>query len=334
MVPDGVRALESVKDGRASLLVLDVMLPGLDGLQVSTRLREEGSELPILMVTARVAENDLLLGLDHGADDYLTKPYSPRELLARVRALLRRSAPRRVDGVLRAGAIALDPARRETRSSGRLVDLTRAEFDLLRALMSAAGSVLSRGQLLVALHGDGRFITERTIDAHVKNLRAKLELDPEAPGGIETVYGVGYRFSSTGETGPRASKSARPLPRDRHRHRDPIDRGHDVDRLDGVTRRDAVQIDRDARIDQDIVAAVRSWAGREQIWSMGATELDRLGDRFHRRLVLLGVTRRPSATPTRRSLCPSCPAAGRPALRLRGHAEPDQHDGRGRDGSR
>ncbi|MDN3477728.1 response regulator transcription factor [Curtobacterium sp. APC 4022] len=205
VVADGVRALESVKDGRASLLVLDVMLPGLDGLQVSTRLREEGSELPILMVTARVAENDLLLGLDHGADDYLTKPYSPRELLARVRALLRRSAPRRVDGVLRAGAIALDPARRETRSSGRLVDLTRAEFDLLRALMSAAGSVLSRGQLLVALHGDGRFITERTIDAHVKNLRAKLELDPEAPGGIETVYGVGYRFSSTGETGPRAS---------------------------------------------------------------------------------------------------------------------------------
>lgn len=193
VLADGAEALSEVRRAAPDLLVLDVMLPGADGLTVCRTLREEQFELPILLLTARSTENDLLLGLELGADDYLAKPYSPRELAARVRALLRRAhrtAP--ASRVVAVGDLEIDPDRRRATLSDRLLDLTRAEFDLLEEFALHPGIVLSRARLLDRLHGTDRWIGGRTIDTHVKNLRAKIEADPQTPSRLLTVYGVGY----------------------------------------------------------------------------------------------------------------------------------------------
>jgi DNA-binding response OmpR family regulator len=194
---DGREVLETVRREPPDLLILDVMLPRVDGLDVCRVLRAE-SDVPILMLTAKSTEDDILLGLDLGADDYVTKPYSPRQLMARVRTLLRRS---RISGAADErrtviGAIAVDSARHEVRVDGDLVELTRAEFRLLDVLVENVGLVFSRAQLLERIHGTDRFITERTIDVHVRNVRAKIESDPSDPRYLLTVYGVGYKFAS------------------------------------------------------------------------------------------------------------------------------------------
>ena len=193
VLADGAEALAEVRRSAPDLLVLDVMLPGADGLTVCRTLREEHFELPILLLTARSTENDLLLGLELGADDYLAKPYSPRELVARVRALMRRarrSAP--ASKVIAVGDLEIDSDRHRATLSDRFLDLTRAEFDLLEEFALYPGIVLSRARLLDRLHGTDRWIGGRTIDTHVKNLRAKIEADPQNPARLITVYGVGY----------------------------------------------------------------------------------------------------------------------------------------------
>nr|WP_246404380.1 response regulator transcription factor [Nocardiopsis algeriensis] len=198
VVHDGRAAVEEYHRDRPDLVVLDVMMPGMDGLAVCRALRAE-SDVAVLMLTARSTEDDLLNGLDLGADDYVTKPYSPRELMARVRTLLRRSR-RSADGgerVLRAGAVAVDPGRHTVRVDGAPVACTPAEFQLLAALAARPGQVLDRSQLLEHIHGISRFITERTIDVHVKNLRRKIEPDPRRPVRLLTVYGVGYKLAGT-----------------------------------------------------------------------------------------------------------------------------------------
>ncbi|WP_425145324.1 response regulator [Deinococcus sp.] len=187
----GPRALELWRAARPALILLDLMLPGLDGLEVARRVRAE-SELPIIMLTARDEEVDRLVGLGIGADDYVVKPYSPREVVARVRAVLRRaggSAP--VQGVLTVGELSLDLAAFEARCKGQVLDLTAAELRLLAALAREEGHVRSRSELLAALGGLERGTDERAVDAHVKNLRRKLGDCGEM---LETVRGVGYRL--------------------------------------------------------------------------------------------------------------------------------------------
>ncbi|MFF9274209.1 response regulator transcription factor [Streptomyces griseosporeus] len=192
---DGRAALERARAGRPDLLVLDVMLPVVDGLDVCRILRAE-SDVPILLLTARSTEEDLLLGLDLGADDYLTKPYSPRELTARVRALLRRSRKAATGPeVLRVGDLEVDTARFEVRVAGRPVALTAKEFAVLEALAREPGRVFTRPQIVERVFGFDSDVQERTVDAHVMNLRRKLEEDPARPRYLETVYGRGYRLS-------------------------------------------------------------------------------------------------------------------------------------------
>ncbi|MFE7120056.1 response regulator transcription factor, partial [Streptomyces sp. NPDC057654] len=198
VVRDGREALDHLHRSAPDLLVLDVMMPRLDGLDVVRCLRAEGHELPVLMLTARSTEDDLLLGLDLGADDYLTKPYSPRELVARVRTLLRRAA-RTVpapDPVLRVGALTVDPDRHLVTVEGADVDCTPGEFRILVALAAQPGRVFSRQLLLAELHGFDRFISARTVDVHILNLRKKIEADPRAPARLLTVYGVGYKLTA------------------------------------------------------------------------------------------------------------------------------------------
>jgi DNA-binding response OmpR family regulator len=200
VVHDGHAAIEQARRWRPDLLILDVMMPGPDGLQVCRTLRAESS-LPVLMLTARSAEDDLLLGLDLGADDYLAKPYSPRELMARVRALLRRSqATAAATGgrVLRVGDLAVDTDRHEVRMAGKLVECTMGEFALLAVLATQPGRVFTRQQLLELTRGSDHYITVRTIDVHVLNLRKKLEQQPSRPQYLLTVYGVGYKLSDAG----------------------------------------------------------------------------------------------------------------------------------------
>jgi two-component system, OmpR family, alkaline phosphatase synthesis response regulator PhoP len=196
---DGPGALAAVKRDRPDLVVLDLGLPGLDGLDVTRRLREDPSTaaLPIVMLTARDDEIDKLLGLELGADDYLTKPFSPRELVARVRAVLRRSerAATTQGDVIRAGDLTLDVPRMRTEVGGRAIDLTTTEFQLLATLARQPGRIFTRTQLLDALRGVAFESYERAIDSHVKNLRRKLEPDPRRPRYVLTVYGVGYRLA-------------------------------------------------------------------------------------------------------------------------------------------
>jgi DNA-binding response OmpR family regulator len=190
---DGNEALMRAHQERPDLIVLDLGLPQLDGLEVTRRLRRD-SGVPIIMLTARHEETDKVVGLELGADDYVTKPFSPRELEARVRAVLRRQA-RDEDDVLRAGDLTLDVPRLRTEVSGRPVALTATEFELLAALARQPGRVFTRAQLLDAIHGVAFESYERAIDAHVKNIRRKIEPDPRAPRYLLTVYGVGYRVA-------------------------------------------------------------------------------------------------------------------------------------------
>jgi len=191
---DGVRALEAARGRRPDLIVLDLGLPGLDGIEVARTLRKE-SDIPIIMLTARVAEDDRLRGLEIGADDYVTKPFSPRELVARVRAVLRRSERRHVDGdLLRVSDLVIDVARLSVRRGDEPVDLTPTEFQVLATLARHPGRVFTRAQLLDAARGTDAEAYERAIDSHVKNIRRKLERDPHAPRYLETVYGIGYRL--------------------------------------------------------------------------------------------------------------------------------------------
>ena len=192
---DGQHALDVARRDPPDLVVLDLGLPGLDGLDVTKALRAEGS-IPIVMVTARDDELDKLLGLELGADDYLTKPFSPRELVARVKAVLRR-ADRPVDAsdVIRVGELTLDVPRMRTDVAGRSVDLTPTEFTLLATLARQPGRIFTRSQLLDELRGVAFESYERAIDSHVKNLRRKIEPDPRRPRYVLTVYGVGYRLA-------------------------------------------------------------------------------------------------------------------------------------------
>ncbi|MGW2018149.1 response regulator transcription factor [Streptomyces sp. NPDC001927] len=197
-VGDGRAALEKARSTRPDLIVLDVMLPYVDGLDVCRILRAEASDVPILLLTARSTEEDMLLGLDLGADDYLTKPYSPRELTARVRALLRRSgrgAAAAGDALLRVGEVELDTARFEVRVAGRPVALTSREFSILETLAREPGRVFTRAQIIERVFGFDRDVLERTVDVHMRNLRLKVEAEPTRPRYLETVYGRGYRFS-------------------------------------------------------------------------------------------------------------------------------------------
>lgn len=186
VVGDGRAALERCRAYRPDLAVLDVMMPLVDGLDVCRILRAE-SQLPILLLTARTTENDILLGLDIGADDYLTKPYSPRELAARVRALLRRTRGEPARRIV-VGDLEVDPQRFEVRVGGQLVSLTAKEFAILEVLAASPGRVFTRAQLIDVAFGFDRYITERTVDVHVMNLRRKI-----GARYVETVYGRGYR---------------------------------------------------------------------------------------------------------------------------------------------
>ena len=192
---DGLSALTTIRQRRPDLVVLDLGLPGLDGLDLTRELRRD-STIPIVMLTARDDELDKLLGLELGADDYLTKPFSPRELVARVRAVLRRAdRPLEAAETIRAGDVVLDLPRMRAEVGGTAVELTPTEFQLLATLAARPGRIFTRSQLLDALHGVAFETYERAIDSHIKNLRRKLEPDPRRPRYVLTVYGVGYRFA-------------------------------------------------------------------------------------------------------------------------------------------
>jgi len=193
---DGEAALRAVRQAHPDLVILDLTLPRLDGLDVARALRREG-DLPIIMLTARTEEADRVAGLELGADDYVTKPFSAREMVARVRAVLRRSQAARAQGdLVRVGELlALDVPRMEVTVEGRRVALTATEFQLLLELARQPGRVFTRAQLLDAVHGVAVESYERAIDAHVKNIRRKIERDPRAPRLLQTVFGVGYRLA-------------------------------------------------------------------------------------------------------------------------------------------
>jgi two-component system phosphate regulon response regulator OmpR len=200
VVSDGERGLTALRRGRFDVVLLDVMLPGVDGLEVCRRIRAapEWSTLPILMLTARGEDVDKIVGLELGADDYLAKPFNPRELLARIRAVLRRGVSPPSVAHFVAGGLVVDFDARDVTVSGRRVILTHHEFELLSALARAAGRVLSREQLMDALGGAGHEAFDRSIDVHVSKLRAKIEKDPRAPRYIKTVRGVGYALIRPG----------------------------------------------------------------------------------------------------------------------------------------
>jgi DNA-binding response OmpR family regulator len=196
VVHDGRRALEQTRARQPDLIVLDVMMPGVDGLDVCRILRAE-SDVPILLLTARSTEDDKLLGLDIGADDYVTKPFSPRELAARVRALLRRAGTSTASAaaVRMVGDLEIDAARFEVRVAGMPVRLTAKEFGILEVLAAEPGRVYTRAQIIDRAFGFDHYVLERTVDAHVMNLRRKIEQDPAEPRYVQTVYGRGYRLA-------------------------------------------------------------------------------------------------------------------------------------------
>jgi two-component system alkaline phosphatase synthesis response regulator PhoP len=192
----GDDALRQIRSILPDLIVLDLGLPGMDGLDVA-RVVRQGSRVPIIMLTARGDEADRVVGLELGADDYLIKPFSPRELLARVRAVLRRSAtePEPPERPLVIGEMVVDPERRSVILGGRVIELTATEFDLLVRMARAPGRVFTRVQLLETVHGVAVDAGGRAIDAHIKNLRRKIEHDPHRPQRLLTVHGVGYRLA-------------------------------------------------------------------------------------------------------------------------------------------
>jgi DNA-binding response OmpR family regulator len=191
--PDGGRALADFARLKPALVVLDLGLPGLDGLEVMRRLRRD-SDVPILIVTARTSESDKLLGLELGADDYITKPFSTAELVARVRALLRRSSGALTERVLELEGLRIDPGRRTVEREGSPVPLTTLEFDLLYFLASRPGRVFSREALMEHVWGSDRVVDDRSIDSLVSRVRRRLEPDPAKPRYLQTVWGAGYRF--------------------------------------------------------------------------------------------------------------------------------------------
>jgi DNA-binding response OmpR family regulator len=193
---DGQMALTVYRHEKPALVILDLGLPSMDGLDVARTLRRD-SNVPIIMLTARVDEADKLIGLELGSDDYVTKPFSPRELVARVRAVLRRTGGEREQAPVPivAGEVVIDMERRQVTVSGQPVELTPTEFDLLAVLARHPGRVFTRLELLDRVQGYAFEGYERTMDAHVKNLRQKIEPDPKQPRYLLTVYGVGYRFA-------------------------------------------------------------------------------------------------------------------------------------------
>ena len=198
VVHDGRAAIDEARRRSPDLLVLDVMMPKVDGLDVCRVLRADAAgngDVPIIMLTARSTEEDLLLGLDLGADDYLTKPYNPRELVARVRTVLRRTRIRAGGEVYRVGGLEIDPVRHEVRLDEELVEVTPAEFKILACLAASPGRAFSRQQLLEHAFGFDHYVFDRTIDVHVMNLRKKIEPVPAGPAYLKTVYGVGYKLA-------------------------------------------------------------------------------------------------------------------------------------------
>ena len=191
---DGRSALELARSNSPDLIILDLMLPEVSGWDVCRELRRE-SDVPIIMLTARDDTTDKIIGLELGADDYVTKPFDPKEIISRVRAVLRRSEDKAVSkAILNVGDIIIDTGKRLVRRGDWRIDLTPIEFELLRVMTENPGRVYSRMQLLDKIQGDAYEGYERTIDSHIKNLRKKLELNPEHPKYIITVYGVGYKL--------------------------------------------------------------------------------------------------------------------------------------------
>jgi two-component system phosphate regulon response regulator PhoB len=192
-------AEQRLADGLPDLIVLDWMMPVVSGIELARRLRrdEYTRQVPIIMLTARGEEDDLVRGFDAGADDYLTKPFSPRELIARIRAVLRRAAPSGEEGVLEAGSLRLDMESHRVSSGGEVVEMGPTEFKLLHFFMSHPERVYSRGQLLDMVWGRGAYVEERTIDVHIRRLRKALEPSGQ-DGYVQTVRGTGYRFSQQG----------------------------------------------------------------------------------------------------------------------------------------
>ncbi|MFD4604937.1 response regulator transcription factor [Streptomyces sp. NPDC058464] len=199
VVHDGAAALDAARRLGPDLVVLDLMLPVIDGFGVCRVLRGGDPEIPVLMLTARSDEDDVLLGLELGADDYMTKPYSPRELMARIRTILRRSgraaAVREEEPAVTAAGISVDPVRHQVRCDGQPVEVTPAEFQILLAMAGEPDRVFTRRQLLQCTRGFDRSSTERAVDVHVMNLRRKIEADPRRPVRLVTVFGVGYKLS-------------------------------------------------------------------------------------------------------------------------------------------
>jgi two-component system response regulator BaeR len=195
LIDNGLDVLPAVQAEPPALILLDLMLPGRDGLSICRALRRDSS-VPIIMLTARVEEVDRLIGLEAGADDYICKPFSPREVVARVKAVLRRAPP--VPAATAAppppGVLHIDTTRHDARLAGQPLDLTPVEFRLLAALAAAPGRVFSRDQLLDRLHDDARALNDRTVDSHIRNLRRKLEQIAPDTDAIRSIYGVGYRF--------------------------------------------------------------------------------------------------------------------------------------------
>lgn len=192
---DGEQALYVARHEKPDLVVLDLLMPRMDGLEFTRRVRRE-RDVPIIMLTARAEETDRIVGLELGADDYVTKPFSPRELVARVRAVLRRAqAPPELPSVLRTGPLILDRATHTVTVSGQPVNLTPTEFGILESLMTIPGRVFRRDELLETVQGVAFEAYERTVDAHIKNLRRKIEPDPGHPRYVLTVRGIGYRIN-------------------------------------------------------------------------------------------------------------------------------------------
>jgi two-component system alkaline phosphatase synthesis response regulator PhoP len=191
---DGAEALRLARDGHPDLIVLDLMLPGVDGLEVCRSLRSE-SDVPIIMLTARTTDEDKLIGLGSGADDYVSKPFSPKELAARVRAVLRRLPGERGPAEIKRGELVLNFLKQEVSVAGKPLDLTSVEFKLLGVLIKESGRVFSRADLIEKAFGYDYKAFDRTIDVHILNLRRKLEADPKHPKYIKTAYGAGYKFS-------------------------------------------------------------------------------------------------------------------------------------------
>lgn len=192
---NGEEALYVARHEKPDLVVLDILMPKMDGLAFTRQIRRE-QDVPIIMLTARAEETDRIVGLEMGADDYVTKPFSPREVVARVRAVLRRAQPKsEAPPILRAGPIVLDRAEHTVTVAEEPVELTPTEFDILETLMKEPGRVFSREEILEAVHGVAFEAYERTVDAHVKNLRHKIEADPTTPRYVLTVRGAGYRLN-------------------------------------------------------------------------------------------------------------------------------------------